>query len=297
MPVPVKRTPVTVHPPSAPCGMAAAWQVHLAPILMTDPAEKLPAGEASQMSGAGAAAPPALLSGLWHCGSVRRNSRLLPGSLPPGLRSRAPLRLPSLTAKAPRRRSSMARLSLSEPSLLSPGQDLQLDGCSGSRLSSCLQMRPPPPPPFSKPPTLLPCRNCNQQQNQQLQRCSRPAYIHFSRAIRPAARPAAQPAPVRRHSHNPDVSGEMLQGDFRRRNSSSCQGETLFVVGKPCFLGCGPRPTAAAGPAGRAQLHVFLPSEAKPEEADRESVDEGFMDELDCRITALKLQHTLTNNS
>lgn len=168
-----------------------------------------------------------------------------------------------------------------------------MDGCSGSRLSSCLQMRPPPPPSFSKPPTLLPCRNCDQQHNQQLQSCGRPAYIHFSRAIRPAARPA----PVRRHSHNPDVSAEVLQGNFRRRNSSSCQGETLFVVGKPCFLGCGPRPPAAAGPAGRAQLHVFLPSEAKPEEADRESVDEGFMDELDCRITALKLQNALTNNS
>ncbi|XP_032435822.1 uncharacterized protein LOC116730589 [Xiphophorus hellerii] len=291
--VSVKRTPVTVHPPSAPRGLAAAWQVHPAPILMTDPAEKFPAGEASRMSGSGAAAPPtALLSGLWHCGSVRRNSRLLPGSVPPGLRSRAPLRLPSLAAKAPRRRSGLARLSLSEPSLLSPGQDLQVDGCSGSRLSSCLQLRPPPPPTFSKPPALLPCRNCDQQHDQQLQSCGRPAYIHFSRAIRPAARPA----PVRRHSHNPDVRAEMLQGDFRRRNSSSCQGETLFVVGKPCFQGCGPRPPAAAGPAGRAQLHVFLPSEAEPE-ADRESVDEGFMDELDCRITALKLQHTLTNNS
>ncbi|XP_054911160.1 uncharacterized protein LOC129375846 [Poeciliopsis prolifica] len=251
---------------------------------MTDPAEKFPAGEPSPMSGPGSC-------GSGSGGSVQRTSRLLPGSVPPGLRSRAPVRLPALGAKAPRRRSSKTRLSLSEPSLLSPGQDLRLDGCSGSCLSSCLQMQPPPPPSFSNPPTLLPCRNCDQQHNQQLQSCSRPRYIHFSRAMQPAARPA-----TRRHSHNPDVSVEMLQGDFRRRNSSSCQGETLFVVGRPCLLGGGPR-LAAAGPAGRAQLHVFLPSEAKPEEADRESVDEGFMDELDCRITALKLQHIFTNNS
>lgn len=39
--------------------------------------------------------------------------------------------------------------------------------------------------------------------------------------------------------------------------------------------------SAATVPA-RPQLHIFLPTEAE-EEADSESVDEGFMDELDCR--------------
>jgi len=46
--------------------------------------------------------------------------------------------------------------------------------------------------------------------------------------------------------------------------------------------------TGAAGPA-RTQLHVFLPTEAEGVELDSGSVDEGFMDELDSRVTSLKL--------
>jgi len=83
----------------------------------------------------------------------------------------------------------------------------------------------------------------------------------------------------------------MLRKDLRpsaaqRRNSSS-QGEPLSVVGKPCPLSCSQRPAA---PPARTQLHVFLPSEAEAQEADCESVDEGFMDELDSRMSSLKLQ-------
>lgn len=66
----------------------------------------------------------------------------------------------------------------------------------------------------------------------------------------------------------------------------------MSVVGKPCLPSCSERPTlaaAAAGPA-RTQLHVFLPTEAEGEEVDSESVDEGFMDELDSKIISLKLQ-------
>lgn len=78
----------------------------------------------------------------------------------------------------------------------------------------------------------------------------------------------------------------MLHGDFRP-SASRYKEEPLSVVGKPCLLTCSQRPPA--GPA-RTQIHVFLPSEAEGEEADRESVDEGFMDELDSKITSLKLQ-------
>ena len=66
----------------------------------------------------------------------------------------------------------------------------------------------------------------------------------------------------------------------------------MSVVGKPCLPSCGQRPAVAAATTGpaRTQLHVFLPSEAEGEEVDSESVDEGFMDELDSKITSLKLQ-------
>lgn len=71
-----------------------------------------------------------------------------------------------------------------------------------------------------------------------------------------------------------------------QRRSSSSQGELLSVVGKPCLQ----RPALPAAGPGRTQLHVFLPTEAEGEEVDSESVDEGFMDELDSKITSLKLQ-------
>ncbi|XP_056255605.1 uncharacterized protein LOC130183889 [Seriola aureovittata] len=207
--------------------------------------------------------------------------------------TKAPLRLPSLVAaaKAPRRRSSMARLSLSEPSLLTPSENVHFEGSSTNRRPSVLQRRPPPPPPFSSS-ALLSCRS-SQPDQQQVQSCSRPAYIHFSQAIRPGSRPR----PVRRHSHNPALSADT--GDLRPlatqyRNCSS-HGEPLSVIGKPCLLSCSlrPGPAAAAGPA-RTQLHVFLPTEAEGEEADSESVDEGFMDELDSKMNSLKLQQTVT---
>lgn len=82
----------------------------------------------------------------------------------------------------------------------------------------------------------------------------------------------------------------MEQGELRpaviRYPNSSFPGECLSVIGKPCRLSCSQRP---AGPA-RTQLHVFLPTETEEEEADSESVDEGFMDELDCKATSLKFQ-------
>ncbi|CAK6949206.1 uncharacterized protein LOC121912697 [Scomber scombrus] len=256
------------------------------------------------MSGTAGSTPPIAVLGLdmdisephqWHQRATQKSramvqtymltSSVLPP--PPAGESRGtktPLRLPSLVARGPRRRSSMARLSLSEPSLLTPKESTIFEGFSINRRPSVLQKRPPPPP-FWK------SSQPNQQQNNQhqVQSCSRPAYIHFSQAIQPSSKPR----PVRRHSHNSALSPEMVQGDLQPlamqcRNSSS-QVEPLSVVGKPCLLSCGQRPAMSTGP-GRTQLHVFLPTEVEGEEVDSESVDEGFMDELDSKITSLKLQ-------
>ncbi|XP_069372953.1 uncharacterized protein [Paralichthys olivaceus] len=257
---------------------------------------------------AGAAPPTAVIGGPRHQKAVQESRalvqiHLLTSSVRPQPRegagntgSKAPLRLPSLVAagRGSRRRSSMARLSLSEPSLLTLNENVQIEGFSHIRRPSVLQSGPPPPPPFSKSSALLPCRTWlppgrsqNQQNRQKGAGCSRPVYIHLSQAIQLSSRPA------RRHSHNPTPSADT--GNLRPlvMQDSSSQSEPLSVVGKPYLPGCGqrlaPAPAAASGPA-RAQLHVFLPTEAEGEEVDRESVDEGFMDELDCKMTSLKLQ-------
>ncbi|XP_039977855.1 uncharacterized protein LOC120786461 [Xiphias gladius] len=262
------------------------------------------------MSGTAGAAPPAAVLGLgldiggpWHQRAVRKSgalaqTHLLTSSAGGGGRRgpQAPLRLPSLVG--PRRSSGTARLSLSEPSLRSPNENVQFEGFSCGRGPSVLQKRPPSPPPLYKSSALLPSKTCHpsasrqphQRQNQrQVQGCSRPTYIHFSRAIQPSSRPR----PVRRHSHNSTLGADT--GDLRpfamQYCNSSSQGEPLSVIGKPCLPSCSQRPAqaATAGPA-RTQLHVFLPTEAEADEADSESVDEGFMDELDSRITSMKLQ-------
>ncbi|KAK5883246.1 hypothetical protein CesoFtcFv8_019598 [Champsocephalus esox] len=278
------------------------------------------------MSGPAEAAPQAAVLGLGLDISRRWNQKdtkqsralvqtyLLPSFVHPpptaggGWGARTPLRLPSLTAQGPRR-PSIARFSLSEPSLLTPHENALLEGFSNNRRPSVLKKGSAPPTPFSKSSVLLPCKTCltsgtsKQQNYRQVQNCSRPAYFHFSQAIQPGSKPR----PVRRHSHNPTLRAEMeQQGDLRplvmQYRNSSPQGEPLYVVGKPCLPSSSerPAPSAAAGPA-RTQLHVFLPTEAEGEEVDSESVDEGFMDELDSKITSLKLQQgaakTLTKGS
>ncbi|CAL1585077.1 unnamed protein product [Knipowitschia caucasica] len=193
------------------------------------------------------------------------NSDAFPGPPPPtsvGTR----VRLPALTAKVPRRRSGLARLSLSEPSLfphkdsvslevLSHGPSL-LHKRSTSSSSSNALVTPNPP---ARPPDP-----------------SRPLYLHFSRCLQPSVRPRAQ----RRHSHT--------------AVQVSPRPEPLSVVGKTCVPVSSPRPAPAPRPS-RAHIHVFLPSEAEVE--DSESVDEGFMDELDLKMSSLRLQqgapHTL----
>lgn len=131
------------------------------------------------------------------------------------------------------------------------------------------------------------------QNRQQVQSCSTPAYIHFSRAIQLGPKPR----PARNGFHPPSLSPEVVHSDLtvRQYPNSLFQGEPLSVVGRPCLLSysdCPPPAAAAAADSpARTQLHVFLPTEAAGEEEGSESVDEGFMDETDSKITSLKLQH------
>nr|XP_020474164.1 uncharacterized protein LOC109970735 [Monopterus albus] len=225
---------------------------------------------------------------------------LLPSSVRPPLAAgghrgtKTALRLPFLvaTTKGPHRMDSMVQLSLSEHSLLTPNEYVLF---SGNHLHSVSQRRPPPPP-FSRSSALLPYKTSHQsgtsqfhqQQNQQqVQSCSRPAYVNFSQAIQPSSKPI-------HHSHNThNLAHSAEKRDLRplakQYHNALSWGEPLTVTGKPCLLNSSQRRTLAAGPV-RTQLHVFLPTEAEGEETDSESVDEGFMDELDSKITSLKLQ-------
>lgn len=179
--------------------------------------------------------------------------------------------------------------SLSEPSLLIASENIQLKGVSSFHRLSVVQDKPPLPSAPIKSSTMLSCSTfhlsgAHERQKKQLHHSNqRPAFIHFSKAIRPSVRPRA----VRRHSHNPALHLEAGRADLltsaSRHGSSSSWEEPLCVVGKPCLLRCSQR-------AASSQLHIFLPSEAEVEELDRESVDEGFMDELDIKIGSLKLQ-------
>ncbi|KAM3596008.1 uncharacterized protein V6R79_006787 [Siganus canaliculatus] len=262
------------------------------------------------MSGTAGTAPPTVVLGLdldlrgavqtsralvqsYLLSTTGSSSSTSAGHPLPHRAGRTPLKLPSLVTKRPCRRSSMARLSLSEPSLLTPHDTVHYDG-SSIRLSTVKKKQSPPPPPFSKSSALFKPRTSQhhlQQQNQnQLQSCCRPNFIHFSHAIQPSSKPR----PARRHSHNPVLTAEMVPSNQSPHRYSSSLAEPLSVIGKPCLPSSGQRPavaaaTAIAGPA-RPQLHVFLPTEAEAEEVDQESVDEGFMDELDCKISCLKLQ-------
>ncbi|RVE66737.1 hypothetical protein OJAV_G00110600 [Oryzias javanicus] len=252
------------------------------------------------MTGTGGAAPPTAvlgvgIDGVWQrraAGSSKFSVLSYPHHLPAVVESKVPLKLPSLVTagKGPRRRSCTARLSLSEPSLLAPCESIQLEGFSSFHRLSVLQNQHPPLSTLPmKSSTRLSCQTfhlsgAQNHQKKQLPHSSlQPAFIHFSKAIRPSVRPQA----VRRHSHYPALSSEAGRSDLLTsaglHGSPSSWEEPLSVVGKPCLLRCSQR-------AARSQLHIFLPSEAKAEEVDRESVDEGFMDELDIKIGSLKLQ-------
>ena len=196
--------------------------------------------------------------------------------------------------------------SFSEPSLFSPGENVVLCG-NHHRPSSVRKRLPPSHQPPSRSSSLtsgnaldpwrkrhsdatppLPCQNQNYR---------RRIYTHFSQPIRPS--PKAPPSSSLSDSMtrtSPETRSE-LRPSVMPYGRSSSDGEALSVVGRPYLPGCCQTlaSVAASLPPKRTQLHVFLPTgdragEEDGEEADSESVDEGFMDELDSKITALRLQ-------
>ncbi|KAI1901781.1 hypothetical protein AGOR_G00037930 [Albula goreensis] len=103
--------------------------------------------------------------------------------------------------------------------------------------------------------------------------------------LRPAAKLVAKP---RRHSQSLSTEHKEIR-PLVVQYRQPLHGETLAVRGKQCL----PVPSSPSAPApARTQLHVFLPTEGavQREERDNESVDEGFMDELDSKVISLKLQ-------
>lgn len=108
----------------------------------------------------------------------------------------------------------------------------------------------------------------------------RPVYTHFSLPLRPL--------PRLHHVANPARSLNVSQCGLRplvkQQHLPGCQVENLSIKGIPCF-------SRASSTKGPKQLHVYLPSEGTVEEDDKdsESIDEGFMDEVDHK-SVLKLQ-------
>lgn len=122
-----------------------------------------------------------------------------------------------------------------------------------------------------------------------------PIYTHFSQPIRLSAKVP----PSRRFSDTVARTSPEIRSELRpfivHYGLGSPEGEALSVVGRPCQTLA---PVVASLPPKRTHLHVFLPTgdqAREGEEADSESVDEGFMDELDSKITALRLQHGGSN--
>ncbi|CAL8293259.1 unnamed protein product [Merluccius merluccius] len=267
-----------------------------------------------------AALPPSVLGldtgGPCHQRAVQKSRSLarayllscsVPPACGPAALPRNPVRLPSLTAaQRPHRQTPVVSLSFSEPSLSSPGENVFLCG-NRHRPSSVRKRLPPSHQPPSRSSSLtsgnaldtwrkrhsvatppLPCQNKNYH---------RPIYTHFSQPIRPSPKvPPSRSLSDSMTRTSPETRSE-LRPSVMPYGRSSCDGEALSVIGRPCLPGCCQTPAlvAVSLPPKRTQLHVFLPTgdragEEDGEEADSESVDEGFMDELDSKITALRLQ-------
>lgn len=138
------------------------------------------------------------------------------------------------------------------------------------------------PPPRKRTPQMPLCRLCDPDGRSQ---SCKPTYTHFSYPIRPAVK--LSPTPSRSQSTPTSHLGARRLVFASPLPLDVHQG-ALSVRGTPCLP---PQPTPPVQPAqGRAQLHVFLPTEMIPtEEVDSESVDEGFMDELDNKVTCLRI--------
>jgi len=101
--------------------------------------------------------------------------------------------------------------------------------------------------------------------------------MHFSQPLRPVLKPGQTlPRSQRRPTE--------------RKERQPVNLETLSVRGKT-FLPTRHYPDGASSSRSHThQLHVFLPAEgAGPgEDRDSESIDEGFMDELDSKVNTLR---------
>ncbi|CAL8396760.1 unnamed protein product [Gadus morhua 'NCC'] len=261
--------------------------------------------------------PPASALGLdtggpWHRRDPQKTrsrtfSYLLSSSVPPtcgpGGRPRNPVRLPSLTAdQRPHRKTPVVSLSFSEPSLFSPGENVHISG-KHHRPNSFPKQPPPSNPPPNKSSSMTPGNTYNPSRHRRsdatrlLPRHNpndhRPIYTHFSQPIRPS--PKTPPSrPPSESITSSEIWSELRPSVMRYGRGSSAR-EGLSVVGRPCLPGCCRTlaSVAASLPLKRTELHVFLPTGDPAREAgetDAESVDEGFMDELDCKINSLRLQ-------
>ncbi|XP_077052232.1 uncharacterized protein LOC143702344 [Siphateles boraxobius] len=188
----------------------------------------------------------------------------------PGSWTRDDFRLPSLS-RSTHGRNTMVPLSISEPSLFTPGQSDVFEGFSKNR-HPLLRKRDGPSPPSCKTPenTKTPQQSLHQ------------VYMHFAQPLRPVPKPGQT---VPRSQRRPTESRE-------RQCKQPVNFETLSVRGNT-FLPTRHSPDGASSSKSRShthQLHVFLPAEgAVPgEDRDSELVDEGFMDELDSKVNKLR---------
>ncbi|XP_063040787.1 uncharacterized protein LOC134435680 [Engraulis encrasicolus] len=226
----------------------------------------------------------------------RARSYLLSRSLPPLPPASAPrsrdttVHLPTLaSSRKPSLRGQdgapTVQLSISEPSLFASQPRATLPDRFPQRRR---------PPPRKRTPQLPLCRLCDLDGSKSLDSCSRPTYTAFSCPIRPVSKLSPSPSSSSASSRSQLALSAQLgvrRLVFTSPLPSGAHQGALSVRGTPCL----PPPTPQATAQGRAQLHVFLPSEAlSSEELDRESVDEGFMDELDSKVTSLKLQQGAT---
>ncbi|XP_016097727.1 uncharacterized protein [Sinocyclocheilus grahami] len=189
----------------------------------------------------------------------------------PGSRSRDDFRLPSLLSRSTHGRTTAVPLSVSEPCLFTPGQRAVFEGFS--KIHHPLLHTPGPSP------------SCKTLEKPKMpQQSYHQVYMHFSQPLKPVPKVGQ----AFTHSQQQATENRGLQPLVRQRRQPA-NLETLSVRGKTC-LPTQHLPTSSSS-ASRTQLHVFLPAEGAGQEEDRdsESVDEGFMDELDNKVTNLRL--------
>ncbi len=109
--------------------------------------------------------------------------------------------------------------------------------------------------------------------------------MHFSQPLKPVPKVGR----AFTHSQRRATESRSLQA-LARQHRQPINLEALSVRGKTC-LPTQHLPTSSSNEP-RTQLHVFLPVDGARQENDRdsESDDEGFMDELDNKVTTLRLQ-------